>query len=162
MRRRLATLAAASVFALALGAAPVAAAGSPLTRVSYHAADLTDKDHLLCGYLFTSGDLIVTFRTADVGTYPDGSPYLPAAHQTLRNVFATNSDGASFRVVGSETYNDLTGHLTWKMMFVAQGGGIADSINIVFRAGRDFAPTLENPFNGALVVHENDSCHYYG
>jgi hypothetical protein len=47
------------------------------------------------------------------------------------------------------------------MMFVAQGGGIADSINVVFRAGRNFAPTLENPFNGALVVHENDSCHIY-
>jgi len=157
MRRRLATLAAVSMFALALGATPASAAGSPLTRLSYQAADLGS----LCAYTFTSGELIVTFRTADLTTYPDGSPYLPAAHQTLRGVVAER-DGVSYKVVGVEIYNDLKGHLTMKLMFVGRGSGIADSINVVFRAGRNFDPTPENPFNGALVVHENDSCHIYG
>jgi hypothetical protein len=147
-----------SMFALALGAGPVAAAGSPLTRVSYQAADLNAEGGL-CGYTFTSGEVIVTFRTADVSTYPDGSPYVPAAHQTLRNVVATK-DGASFRVVGVEIYNDLKGHLTIKMMFIGKGGGIADSLNVVFRAGRNYDPA--NPIATALVAHENDSCGYYG
>ena len=151
MRRRLATLAAVSIFALALGAATAMAAGSPLTRVSYQAADLNSEGGL-CGYTFTSGELLVTFRTADLTTYPDGSPYLPAAHQTLRNVVAAR-DGVSYKVVGVEVYNDLKGHLTMKLMFIGTGGGIADSINVVFRAGRNGEP---------LVVHENDSCHIYG
>lgn len=161
MKRRLVTLAAVSMFALAFGAAPVAAAGSPLTRVTYQAADLSSEGPL-CGYTFASGEVIVTFRTADAIVDPVTGEYLyiPAAHQTLRDVVATK-DGAPYKVVGVEIYNDLKGHLTWKMMFIAQGGGIADSINVVFRAGRSFAPTAENPFNGALVVHENDSCHLY-
>jgi hypothetical protein len=39
------------------------------------------------------------------------------------------------------------------MMFVAKGGGIADSINVVLRYDRN---------GDLLVAKENDSCHYYG
>lgn len=149
MRRRLATLAAVSLFVLAFGAAPALAAGSPLAHLSFPATDL-NAEGPLCGYTFTSGDVSVVGRDVSTG-----------AHVTLHNVFAEQG-GASFKVVGSETYNDLKGHLTMKIMFVRMGGGIADSLNVVFRAGRNFAPTLEDPFNGALVTLENDSCHIYG
>lgn len=149
MRRRLATLAAVSVFALALGAAPALAAGSPLTHASFPATDLNAEGGL-CGYTFTSGEFSVVGRDSST-----------AAHMTLHNVVAEKDD-ASYRAVGSETYNDLKGHLTMKVMFVGKGGGIADSVNVVFRAGRNFDPTPENPFNGALVALENDTCHIYG
>jgi hypothetical protein len=151
MKRRLATLAAMSMFALALTASPVAAAGSPLTHWTIQATDLSAEGPM-CGYTFTGGTLTDTYRTADVGTYPDGSPYIPAAHVTLHNVVATNAAGASFKVVGVEIYNDLKGHLTIKMMFIGKGGGIADSLNVVARYDH----------NGVLfVAHENDSCQTY-
>ena len=149
MRQRLATLAAASALALALGAGPVVASGGPATHASYLATDL-NAEGPVCGYIFTSGEFSVVGR--DPST---------AAHVTAHNVVAER-DGVSYKVVGSEIYNGLKGHLTWKMMFVAKGGGIADSINVVFREGRNFAPTPEDPFNGALVALENDSCHIYG
>jgi hypothetical protein len=131
MRRRLATLAALSVFALALGAAPVAAAGSPLTRWSLPAAELGS----LCGYTFTSGTITDTFRTADAVVDPDTGEivYLPAAHLTLHHVVAER-DGNAYVVIGVEIYDDLQGHLTSKLMFIGQGGGIADNLNIVFRS----------------------------
>jgi hypothetical protein len=129
MRRRLATLAAMSMFALALTASPVAAAGSPLTSMSLPAAALGS----LCGYTFTLGTITDTYRTADVGTYPDGSPYIPASHLTLQHVVAERG-GNSYKVVGVETYNDPKGHLTSKFMFIGQGGGIADNLNMVFRS----------------------------
>jgi hypothetical protein len=140
MRRRLATFAAVSVFALALSAAPALAAGSPLTHASFPATDMNAEGGL-CGYDFQSGEFSVVGR--DPST---------AAHVTAHNVVAER-DGASYRVVGSEIYNDLKGHLTWKMMFVAKGGGIADSINVVLRYDRN---------GDLLVAKENDSCHYYG
>ena len=140
MRHRLVTLAAVSMFVLAFGAAPALAAGSPLTHASFPATDLNAEGGL-CGYTFTSGEFSV------VGLDPT-----TAAHVTAHNVVATR-DGASYRVVGSETYNDLKGHLTWKMMFIGRGGGIADSINVVLRYDRD---------GGLLVARESDSCHIYG
>jgi hypothetical protein len=155
MRRRLATLAAVSMFALALGASPTLAAGSPLTHASFPATVLNDQGPL-CGYTFASGEVTYVFSTADA---LDGA--IEAAHVTLHNVVAERA-GASYKVVGVEIFNDLKGHLTMKMMFVSHGGGIADSLNVVFRAGRNFDPTPENPFNGALVALENDTCHYYG
>jgi hypothetical protein len=116
----------------------------------------------VCGYTFASGDITEVYRLADVFIDPDtGEPVIPASHVTLHDVVATR-DGASYHVVGNEIYNDFKGHLTIKLMFVGQGGGIADSLNVVFRAGRNFAPTPENPFNGALVALENDTCHMYG
>jgi hypothetical protein len=150
MPRRLATLAAAAVFALALGASPALATGSPLTHLSFPATDMGS----VCGYTFTSGEVTEVFLTVD-GL--DGE--IEAAHATLHNVVAER-DGASYKVVGVEIYNDLKGHLTMKLMFVGQGGGIADSLNVVFRAGRNWDPA--DPFNSALVAHENDTCHYYG
>jgi hypothetical protein len=150
MRRRLATLAAVSMFALVLGAAPAMAAGSPLTSVTLPA----DQLGTICGYTPVSGSFTETFRTADAVTDPQTGEivYIPAAHVTLHNVVATR-DGASFKVVGTETYNDLKGHLTLKIMFVAKGGGLADSVNVVLRYDH----------NGVLfVAHENDSCHMYG
>ena len=95
----------------------------------------------LCGYTFTSGTFSVVAR--DPST---------AAHMTAHNVVA-EKDGGSYKVVGSETYNDLKGHLTMKIMFIGKGGGIADSVNVVLRYGRD---------GELLVALENDSCHIYG
>ena len=138
--RRLATLAAASALVLALGATPAFAAGSPLTHASYPATALSAEGPV-CGYTFTTGEFSVVGRDPSSG-----------AHVTAHHVIATR-DGASYKVVGSETYSDLKGHLTWKMMFIAQDGGIADSINVVLRYDR----------NGELLVAlENDSCHVYG
>ena len=130
MRRRLATLAAMSMFALALTASPVAA--SPMIKVTLPAKD-TLEPAFMCGYSVTSGEVTVVSR--DPST---------AAHVTLNNVVATR-DGASYKVVGVETYNDLKGHLTIKVMFIGKGGGIADSINVVFRAGRNFAAPGGDP-----------------
>ena len=146
MKRRLATLAAMSMFALALTASPVAA--SPMIKVTLPAKTTVEPAYM-CGYTVQSGDVTLIYR--DPST---------AAHMTLNNVVATNADGASFRVVGTETYNDLKGHLTIKIMFIGKGGGIADSINVVFRAGRNYDPA--NSIATALVAHENDSCHVYG
>ena len=131
MRRRLATLAAVSLLALALGASPALAAGSPLTRWSLPAAELGS----LCGYTFTSGTITDTFRTADAVLDPDTGEIvnIPAAHLTLQHVVAERG-GKAYKVVGVEIYNDLKGHLTAKLMFIGQGGGIADNLNIVFRS----------------------------
>lgn len=150
MPGRFARLAAAAVMALALGASPALAAGSPLTHISYPANWVGS----ICGYTFTSGAITEVFLTADA---LDGE--IDASHATFHAVVATR-DGASYRVVGAEIYDDLTGHQTWKMMFIATDGGIADSINIVFRAGRAFDPA--DPIGSALVAHERDSCHVYG
>jgi hypothetical protein len=62
---------------------------------------------------------------------------------------------------GSHEHGDESkGHLTWKMMFIGRGR-IADSINVVFRAGPNFDPTDEDPLDGARVALENDSCQIY-
>ena len=140
MKRRLATLAAVSMFVLAFGAAPALAGGSPLAHASFPATDLNAEGGL-CGYRFTSGEFSVVAR--DPST---------AAHVTLHRALA-EKDGGSYKVVGSETYNDLKGHLTMKIMFIGKGGGIADSVNVVLRYGRD---------GELLVALENDSCHIYG
>jgi len=137
------------MFALALGASPVLAAGSPLTRFSMPADTLGS----LCGYQFTSGVLNETFRTADAVIDPETGEYLyiPAAHMTLRDVVAERG-GASFKVVGVEIYNDLKGHLTAKLTFISQGGGVVDNINIVLRVDS----------NGDIhVVHDFGTCSFF-
>jgi hypothetical protein len=132
--RRLATLAATSALLLALGASPASAAGSPLTRWSMPAADLGS----LCGYTFTSGAFTSTFRTADVVVDPGtGDAYIPAAHLTFDHAVAVDGQGVSYRVLGSETYNDLKGHLTSKLLFVGQRGGAVANINVVLRTYKD-------------------------
>lgn len=118
MPRRLATLAAAAMFSLALSASPALA--SPVTVVPHPAAG----ESITCGdrtYTFTSGEYLVVARDPSI-----------AAHLTLSHVWATDGD-STFRVVGAETYTDPAGRLTSKIMFVGSGGGIADSINIVLR-----------------------------
>lgn len=138
--RRLATLAAASALVLAVGITPALAAGSPLTHASFPATDL-NAEGPVCGYTFTSGEFSVVGRDPSTGG-------IVTAHGVV-----AERDGATYKLVGSEIYSDLKGHLTWKMMFVAQGGGISDSINVVLRYDR----------NGELLVGlENDSCHIYG
>lgn len=144
MRRRLAILAAVSMFALALSASPALAAGSPLTQWSEPATALGS----LCGYTFKSGDFTDTFRTADVTLDQYGNPYIPAAHLTLHNVWATDAAGDRFHVVGGEKYVDGWG-LTSKIMFVSQGGGIVASINIV---------TRDSPNGGFL--HDIGTCSF--
>lgn len=139
MRRRLAILTAVSMFALALGATPALAAGSPQTHATFPATLLNDEGGL-CGYTFTSGSFSMVARDSST-----------AAHMRIHAV--AEQDGASYKVVGTETYNDLKGHLTMKIMFVGKGGGLADSLNVVLRVGRD---------GEFLVARENDSCHYFG
>jgi hypothetical protein len=106
----------------------------------------------LCGYTFTSGTFTVTFRTSDAIVDPATGDilYIPAAHLALDAVVAER-DGATYTVVGRETYNDLKGHLTLKLMFVGKGGGIADSINVVFRTDQTGAP---------YVAHDLGSCSF--
>lgn len=132
--RRIAALAAMSALVLALGTSPALAAGGTVTRWSMPAAALGS----LCGYTFTSGTLVDTFRTADVVVDPaTGEQYIPAAHLTFNHAVAVDAAGASYRVLGSETYNDLKGHLTAQIRFVGQGGGIVANINIVLRMAGD-------------------------
>lgn len=149
MRRRLATFAAVSMFALALGASPALAAGSPLTRWTMPATDLGS----LCGYAFTSGEFIDTFRTADVVVDPvTGDQYIPAAHLTFNHAVAVDAAGASYRVVGSETYNDSKGHLTSKLMFLGTSGGVVANINIVLRT---------MPDGTVHVGHDRGTCSFF-
>lgn len=144
MRRRPAALAAMSALALALSASPAMAAGSPLMHMQGPATDVGT----LCGYTFQSGYFTDVFRTADVTIGPDGSPYIPAAHVTLHDVWATDAAGAWVHVVGGEKYVDGWG-LTSKIMFVSQGGGIVASINIV---------TRDSPHGG--FIHDIGSCSF--
>jgi hypothetical protein len=146
MRRSFGTLAAASalMLTLALGASPALAAGSPLTHMTYPASLIGS----ICGYTPQSGTITEVFRNANV---VDG--VVEASHATLHDIWATNEAGAWFHMVGSETYNDLKGHLTLKVVFVAKGGGVADTINVVFRSNPDGSPH---------VSFERDSCHLYG
>lgn len=133
MKRRLAALAAMSMLALALGAAPVAASAvGHFTFLAVEAGNAQDEFGPLviaCGpntYTATDGWFSVVTRDSSL-----------AAHMTAHQVQAVNQDGKSFSVVGAETYNDPAGRLTSKLMFVGKGGGIADSINIVLRYRAD-------------------------
>jgi hypothetical protein len=91
-----------SALALALSATPALAAGSPISRITGPAAEMTDGG-TLCGYQFTGGFVTVTFRTADL---VDGE--IEAAHLMFQGVVAER-DGASYRVEAVEIYNDLKG-----------------------------------------------------
>jgi len=142
MRRRLATLAAASALAIALGASPTFAgspassglfATGPLTHWTMDAAALGS---VTCGannervYTFTRGTLIFQYRTE--ATDPSTGEF-QVAHWTLVNAWA-DADGTSYRVTGGETYTDLAGRLNLKLMFLSPSGGIADSASFVGRA----------------------------
>jgi hypothetical protein len=124
MRQRVATLAAVSALALALSASPALA--SPVTVVSIPWNYPGAFPPVVCShhtYTLTSGDFLYVTRDPS-----------SAAHVTARNAWATDEGLKPYHVVGAETYNDPDGRFTSKLMFVSQGGGIADSVNIVFRA----------------------------
>ncbi|OGO56935.1 MAG: hypothetical protein A2Z32_01000 [Chloroflexi bacterium RBG_16_69_14] len=70
---------------------------------------------------------------------------------TLHDVFAER-DGTFYKVLGVETYSDPSGRLTAKLMFVSQGGGIVDGINIVLRS---------YPNGDIHVVHDLGTCSFF-
>ena len=116
MPRRLATLATVSALGLALSVSPALA--SPVQHGTFPAVG-----EIVCGprtYTFTSGWFFMVARDPSL-----------AAHMTLKDVRAVDQDGQSYRAVGAETYNDPAGRIVSKVMFIRQGGGIVDSVNIV-------------------------------
>jgi hypothetical protein len=145
MKRRLAALAAMSMLALALGAAPVSA--TPVQHFTFlaveagNAQDESGPMVLTCGpntYTATSGWFSLVTRDPSL-----------AGHMTAHHVQAVNQSGKTFSIVGAETYNDPAGRLTAKLTFVGRGGGIADSINIVLRYRAD----------GTMFVgHDHGTC----
>jgi hypothetical protein len=117
MRRCVSTLAAVSALVFALGASPAMA--SPVLHGTFPAAG----EVIVCGthtYTFTSGSFFMVARDPSI-----------AAHMTLNQVRAVDQDGKPYRVVGAETYDDAAGRIVSKVMFIGQGGGIVDSVNIV-------------------------------
>jgi len=124
MKRRFATLAARSAlllaFAFAFSATPALA--SRVMVLSFPASDLGTVECSGHTYTFASGNIIWIGRD------------FSAAHFSAIDVLATDEVLTPYHVVGGETYSDAGGRLTIKMMFVRQGGGVADSINVVLRA----------------------------
>lgn len=141
MRRRFATLLAASTCLFALGAAPALAASAasggftgPMNHVTYDASILGSAP---CGpsgeriYTFTQGTLALDYHT---DAYDPGTGYLAAAHWTLTGAEATDLAGVTYRVVGGETYNDPAGRLNLNIMFLGMSGGVVDRATFVARA----------------------------
>ena len=146
MIRRLVALVALPALVLTLGASPIFGLRKPahscVVRRRHPGLDVRIHLHI------RDPDRHVPHDDAVVDPATGDIVYIPAAHQALDQVIAER-DGVSYMVVGRETYNDLKGHLTLKLMFVGKGGGIADNINVVFRTDR----------NGAqLVAHDLGSC----
>ena len=138
MRRRIATLAAMSVFALALGATP-ALAGSPAVHLSWDAASNNPPIH--CGantYIIRSGTIDEVMHA---GASASGNLNFAA---TVRATNVTVEDQNSnlypypvYPVVGAEhfvgTINTRTGGSKDITVFKLQVVGTADSINLVMR-----------------------------
>jgi hypothetical protein len=147
MRRRLATLAAMSVLALALSAAP-ALAGSPATHDSWLATDAPGP--LPCGantYMLVAGTINQVLRE---GTSASGNVSFTETI-TAHGVVAENVlTGAFYRVVGVEHFGFLanagSGQMTW--MFKMQILGTGDSLNVVYRFAAD----------GSVVEHNVGTC----
>lgn len=132
MRRRIATLAAMSVFALALSAAP-ALAGSPAVH-GWVAA--TDSGSIACGattYTFKSGtfEIVMHFVTSASGNTTFRATYRAS------NAMVADQFGNPYRVVGAEpfggTVNAKTGVSQGITVFKFQVVGTADSLNVVLR-----------------------------
>jgi hypothetical protein len=133
MRRRIATLAAMSVFVLALSAAP-ALAGSPVIRGSVPAAE---SGSISCGsntYTFQEGgsfDWIMHFVTSASGNTTFRATYRAS------NAMVADQHGNLYRVVGAEpfggTVNAKTGVSQGITVFKFQVVGTADSLNVVLR-----------------------------
>jgi len=132
MRRRIATLAAMSVLALALSAAP-ALADSPAFHFSLPA---TDSGSITCGsttYTFTSGTFDVVMH---YGTSASGNTTFRATYR-VSNAVVADQDGNLYRVVGAEpfggTFNAQTGRSQDITVFKFQIVGTADSLNVILR-----------------------------
>lgn len=133
MRRRIATLAAVSVFALALGAAP-ALAGSPAVHLSWEAAPANPPIH--CGpntYTIVSGYIDAVMHE---GTSASGNLNF-AGTVRVSNVVVRDQDLASHRTVGAEhfgaTVNATSGGYQDITVFKLQIVGTGDSLNVVLR-----------------------------
>jgi len=127
MRRRLATLAATSALALALGASPAMA--SPMLHMeipyNYEESGVPVFPPIVCdAHTYTLTDGVFKWIGRDFS----------AAHFTAVNVEAVDEGGTTYRFVGGETYSDPGGRLTITLIFVSQGGGRADTIRVVGRA----------------------------
>ncbi len=149
MRRRLATFVVVS--ALALGAAPAAAAGSPLTHMTFSdtpnpaAGGLTFADVMAPGaYCGATADPNVWLRhyTFTTGTMHwwtpnDANPPYSIAHFSISNAFATNDAGVTFRAVGTETYNGARGRMNLHIQLISKGGGVADTASFLIHSYAD-------------------------
>ena len=144
MRRRIATLAAVSVFALALSASP-ALAGSPAEH--FLSIPAVTMPPIACG----ATSLQITNGTYDYVTRSSESAsgnWSMTGTITLHQVRAVDGSDNVYRVVGSAhfgfTYNAQTGVVigndghdfsegvtTFKFQFIGQDGGIAGSLNFV-------------------------------
>jgi len=138
MRRRIATLAAMSVLALAFGATP-ALAGNPAQHVSI---DATQNDPIVCAgatYTIVSGTLDVTYRfgSSTSGNTSDRQTW------TTQDIVVEDQAHTPYRAVGTihvgATSNATTGGSEQIYMWKVQMLGTADSLNIVLR----FGPTGE-------------------
>ena len=132
MRRLLSTLIAAC--ALALSAAPVLANG-PAVHFSFPVAG----DVFVCGtntYTITSGTVSAVSHE---GSSASGNANCTFTG-TPKKVVAVDEDGNEYSIVGAVwsgfTVNAQTGGsqstFTGKLQIVSQGGGTADSVNVVF------------------------------
>ncbi len=133
MRRFVATLAAMSALALALGVAPVLA-DSPAVHFSFPATGAV----FVCEtntYTVTSGTVSIVVH---VGSSASGNTNLTGT-LTVSKVVAEDEAGNVYRIVGAQwfgaTFNAQTGAsqstVTAKFQIVSQGGGTADSVNLV-------------------------------
>jgi len=144
MRRRIATLAAVSVFALALSASP-ALAGTPAEHLRLMPAGGMTFDCGSTSIQTTSGTMNYVTRSADTAS---GNWSLTGTI-TLSGVMAVDSENNVYSVRGSAhfgyTYNAKTGvvaaiidgHVvseavtTFKMQFVSKDGGLGGSLNFL-------------------------------
>jgi uncharacterized membrane protein YoaK (UPF0700 family) len=134
MRRLVATLAAVSALMLALSASP-ALANSPAVHSSFDATESV----FVCGdnsYTVTSGTVSVVMH---LGSSASGN-LNGTFTGTPKRVVAVDEDGNVYSIVGAIwsgfTVNAQTGGFqttfTGKLQIVSQGGGTADSVNVVF------------------------------
>jgi hypothetical protein len=133
MRRRIATLAAMSVFALALGAAP-ALAGSPAVHDSWDAA--SNNPPITCGantYTIKTGTIDLVMHT---GASASGNLTF-AATVRATNVTVEDQAGNPYPVVGAEhfggTINARTGSAQDITVFSLLIVGTGDSVKLVLR-----------------------------
>jgi hypothetical protein len=133
MRRFVATLAAVTALTLALSASPALANG-PAVHSSFDPVGSV----FVCGantYTVTSGTVSTVMHE---GSSASGNSNFTFT-ATPKQVMAEDEDGNVYRIVGAiwggGTFNAQTGGFqttfTGKLQIVSQGGGTADSVNVV-------------------------------